>query len=1052
MFSRLKKLERVVDSLESSVSGEDIFDDDTEEIKILKDTKPKKRVTILSKDLRNILWGIIHISDVHYGKIDLGIIKLVTDSLLKKISKIIGKEKKNYLIIIMGDLLDKLTLNDQVKAEVLDFLRDLSRIATVIVVAGNHDYPRGNKDHVDFYEIFITQKRMDGVENIHYLKRAGSYQYDNILFGLTHAFSEKIFSIEGFDEGLLELMKDNYGKDFYKIGLYHGRESYAAKNQGQIGINKNSFEGYDLVLLGDKHSMNFPFGVKNIAFCGSLLQQTHDETPNNHGALHWILTKNMDKIQPKLIEIRNDYAIFKVKATDIDKIEPNKKSTIIVEIEHGTNEKSINKIDKKLKKKFPELTEVKFKFLRKEIKDDKKYKGKNTKNKQFIKDNMQDVLNTVNIIKFIAKRYLHRNVKDIKLLKECHKEITKKIDFYLLEGKKWELIEIYIEGFMCYQKPQIIKLKEINGGTIGIFGENGSGKTTVIDVILFMLFGYCGRIIGELKNDDSKIMLCKLKINIGKSEYLIVREQKNKRKTHRVKLFKDGNEIKSNKKGKTPNEVIDNKIIKLVGTYDNFLSTFVCSQLQDRTSKCILEATELYCENYIMQCLGYYDFFNECAILASIEKNKITHALKSINAIIRKTKLSKVELEEMREKEKFLNKEIEKLDDKQKRLICAYPDLEKNKINKNLKCCEKKLIKIKRSEKYNKVFEKAKEIKDFNNFKDANKLIVKYENGCKKLIEDPKLNHDKIIDYNKKIKILNKIIGIRLEMDTKITFLNKSLENINKYEKYLVVREKLDNLIKELGICQDKLKCYNNSGFLKGVKEKYNYNKLCERKRMFTLYHNFVHKEGALKYFISKIFLDGIIKKANENLKEFADFTLGVNYIISGNPKKDTIQKLAETNNELKFIIKRKDTKDKSLENSCGFDKAATNLVLRIAFSEEGNFSKPNFIFVDEAFVWFDKENKDNLSSFFKFIKEKFEHVFVISHDDHIKKLVDNSITINVDSNGKRKLKIKHKHKPKKKHNSKNSGKLNKNYKHKEKNSEEKSIKKYRKRKRSSKK
>ena len=58
--------------------------------------------------------------------------------------------------------------------------------------------------------------------------------------------------------------------------------------EGEKGINKKSFDGYDYTLLGDIHKHQFLIPDK-MAYAGSLIQQNHGETLHNHGFIIWDL-------------------------------------------------------------------------------------------------------------------------------------------------------------------------------------------------------------------------------------------------------------------------------------------------------------------------------------------------------------------------------------------------------------------------------------------------------------------------------------------------------------------------------------------------------------------------------------------------------------------------------------------------------------------------------------------------------------------------------------------------------------------------------------------
>jgi DNA repair exonuclease SbcCD nuclease subunit len=258
-----------------------------------------------------------------------------------------GENKEHTLIVLTGDIMhSKTELSPESIDMAQDFFINLSNIAPVIMIAGNHDCNLANRNRMDALTPLI--KRIHGAQNLHYLKDSGLYQYHNIIFGVTSLLDNILTTADNINKNDWKNIKQ---QNKYKIALYHGSLKGSTTDTGFMPKNTDltvkKFDGYDYVMLGDVHKYQYMNKEETIAYPGSLIQQNHGETLRGHGILKW----NLPKKTTKFIEITNDYGYctINIKNGKIIKSDDPKKNEIpqkaqIKFIMEDTNEAEYKKI------------------------------------------------------------------------------------------------------------------------------------------------------------------------------------------------------------------------------------------------------------------------------------------------------------------------------------------------------------------------------------------------------------------------------------------------------------------------------------------------------------------------------------------------------------------------------------------------------------------------------------------------------------------------------------------------------------------------------------
>lgn len=255
---------------------------------------------------------IVHLADIHIRTFRMHneyneSFELLYSSLKEELKEYDYNEVR---IVIVGDLVhQKITISNEQLMLSCDFLHNLSEIAPVIIVAGNHDLLENNKDRLDSITPIIQLLKNDKIK---YYKESECYLDENVVWCNYSIFEEN-------KRPNIEAGRELYGDKTY-IGLFHGALIGAKTDIGyefEHGTALEHFEGCDMVLLGDIHKIQeFNYRGIPIKYCGSLVQQNFGETIDNHGYTLWDLESKTNVH----VEIPNNYGFYQFKITSPEDI------------------------------------------------------------------------------------------------------------------------------------------------------------------------------------------------------------------------------------------------------------------------------------------------------------------------------------------------------------------------------------------------------------------------------------------------------------------------------------------------------------------------------------------------------------------------------------------------------------------------------------------------------------------------------------------------------------------------------------------------------------
>lgn len=443
------------------------------------------------------------------------------EKIFEKIYKMLEKDLREKIIVICGDLYDnKIILKTSSLKFVSKFIGKLSKYGDVILINGNHDLSMINETLESTIESMLTlpeelDKNM--MRNIHYLNENKIYKIKGINFGLTTMFSKKITKIPN--------KKNN---ELY-IGLYHGKV-YGAKTDLRYSVSEDEgnfrtsdFDEYDIVLLGDIHKHQFLDKKKRIAYPSSLVQKNIGETIKNHGLIIW----DLNYLKGKFVEIPNDYCICKCTLDKNEKIIPeedinlNDYKNITARIEYEKdNINDLYSLEERLKKQYPNIKNM---ILYEKIKIE-----------DILIENNNEKIAMEKISEFMNK-YIEKTSHTEEQKKRMKKISEKIINEYSLNNeistKKIELISMEFENLFCYGKNNKIDFSKLNK-VVGINGDNGDGKSSIIDTLIYCLYQGTSKPLTKVINRFKKNGWIRLFFRANDELYLIYRKINAKDKAH----------------------------------------------------------------------------------------------------------------------------------------------------------------------------------------------------------------------------------------------------------------------------------------------------------------------------------------------------------------------------------------------------------------------------------------------------------------------------------------------------------------------------------------
>jgi DNA repair exonuclease SbcCD ATPase subunit len=262
--------------------------------------------------------------------------------------------------------------------------------------------------------------------------------------------------------------------------------------------------------------------------------------------------------------------------------------------------------------------------------------------------------------------------------------------------------------------------------------------------------------------------------------------------------------------------------------------------------------------------------------------------------------------------------------------------------------------------------------------------------------------NEKMKQYDKYMKVCNEIMKNDIEMkelDNRLIINKNELLKFKNNENNRILNENILNEICKLKVEYKILEKDN----LELEKEKYkieNHNELIEKKiKLYNEkkeeYNKKKNERDTYFYYMEILHKNGISLSIINKYLEFVEE--GVNNIIERFLNKRV--KLSMDNNNIILNIGVDDENDKSCNILMlgGRETFIFDIAFKIILSKIGELPRSNFLFIDEGISVFDVNNLNGIGELFNYLNINYQYVFLISHLEQVKDMVNKIIYIKND-------------------------------------------------------
>ncbi len=519
---------------------------------------------------------ICHISDVHIRNYRYHAeYKEVFEQLYEKL-----KEIKPDIIVNTGDTAHtKLQLSPSYFHMSAKFFENLANIAPLHIILGNHDLNLRNVAKID--AITPVVEALDH-KNIHF-----------------HKYSQEVDLGNGFVLNVMSIVDEDQwirptDRSKVNIALFHGSVAGVETDTGWImehgDIDIAQFKGFDYVLLGDIHKTNQLLDDEGrVRYPGSLVQQNFGETPDK-GFLLWDI-KDKKNFTCEHVQLENPKPFVTIELTPKGRLPKG------ADVKQGARVRLVSNNNLPLDRMRRAIDVAKTKFKPESI----TFLNRSSGERGSVEDltsgiNIED-LRDIEIQEELIEEYLKEFEASSDMLDKVF-SLNRKYNTMAEEEEEvsrnvnWTLKNFHWDNLFNYGEGNKVNFEKLHG-VVGIFGKNYSGKSSIIDGLLYTIFNSTSK--NERKNlniinQNKDECLGHVEISIGDKDYTIQRTSSKYEKKLKGNVTTEAKtdvnftcydnvmQEQDELNGDTRNQT-DKNIRKMFGTVEDFLMTSMSSQI-----------------------------------------------------------------------------------------------------------------------------------------------------------------------------------------------------------------------------------------------------------------------------------------------------------------------------------------------------------------------------------------------------------------------------------------------------------------------------------------
>ncbi len=494
------------------------------------------------------------------------------NEIFDKIYQVLQQEQVDC-IVHCGDIAHtKTQISPEFVEMASNFFRNLASIAPTFVILGNHDGNLRNGSRQDAITPIINALNLD---NLFLLKESGEVNVgENFSFNVMSIFDETNW-------------KKPSNPDKINIALFHGSVAGVATDTGYImdhgDYSVDIFSGHDFAFLGDIHKTNQSLDSKGrVRYPGSTVQQNFGET-DDKGFLIWNI-QDKDNFTCQHISIPNPNPFVTI-SLDFDgnlpKLDLKKGSRVRIVADSNITLDKIKKATEFVKTKYePEsvtfLNKANLRGSDEEIVSDIVSEDQNLRDLSVQEKLIRDYLKDFKVEDDVMDKVLSLNKRYSSQLEEGEE---------VYRGINWKLKSLEWDNLFNYGEGNKIDFEKLEG-IIGIFGKNYSGKSSVVDSMLYTVYNTTSKNNRKnlnVINQNKAAGTGRISVEIDGETYEIARtSEKYTKKLKGVTSIEAKTDVEFKSSGDSLNGLArndtDKSIRKYFGTVDDFFLTSMASQ------------------------------------------------------------------------------------------------------------------------------------------------------------------------------------------------------------------------------------------------------------------------------------------------------------------------------------------------------------------------------------------------------------------------------------------------------------------------------------------